>query len=96
MVIYGYTLNKTKENTMEYLTIFQQIRKEGFNETVAISAIQILTLNMGMKPSEKDFKEPGRFEERLRKKSRDVLWELSDTEFNLIWIIYKVRGFYDV
>lgn len=74
---------------MKYSNLYKQLRNENFSEIASISAIQILTINITMEIKVKDMKESGRFTNRLKKKSRNILWEITDDEFEISWKLYE-------
>lgn len=74
---------------MDYLRVYNAIVSEGFKPLVAISVVQIMTINMTLRTNFKDLKEPGRFEKRILKKASKALWELSDSDFSESVALWK-------
>jgi hypothetical protein len=66
---------------MDYHKIFSAICLE-FPENIALSAIQIYSLNLALKPS-------NNFEAKIVKKAKKLLWEMSDSDFDLAVKIWK-------
>jgi len=66
---------------MDFYRIFNAIKSE-YPENIALSAIQIYSLNLVLKPS-------NNFEAKIVKKAKKLLWEMSDSDFDLAVKIWK-------
>jgi hypothetical protein len=66
---------------MDFYRIFNAIKSE-YPENIALSAIQIYSLNLALKPS-------NNFETKIIKKAKKLLWEMSDSDFDLAVKIWK-------
>lgn len=73
---------------MNHIEIFNAIKAD-FGEEVALSACLINSINLTMKVKKKDWTSSNR-EERITKKARKLLWELSDEDFSLAMIIWDL------
>ena len=67
---------------MNFNQLYQQIEKE-YDADMALMVVQINTINLTMKISEKDLNEPGRFTKRLHKKTYKLLWEYDNDKIEL-------------
>ena len=71
---------------MNYYTIFKAIKEE-YGEEIALTAVQIYTINLTPSFYTKDaFYENA--SEFLRKEARKVLWETDDDTFFLCWKVF--------
>jgi len=68
---------------MDFYKIFSAIKLE-YPENIALAAMQIYTLNLSLKP-----RLEGKFEEKIIKKAKKVLWQVSDSDFDLAVKIWK-------
>lgn len=66
---------------MNYHKIFSAICLE-FPDNIALAAVQVYSLNMVLKPSDN-------FEAKIIKKAKKLLWEMSDSDFDLAIKIWK-------
>jgi hypothetical protein len=66
---------------MDYHKIFSAICLD-FPDHIALAAVQIYSLNLALKPS-------NNFETKIIKKAKKLLWEMSDSDFNLAVKIWK-------
>lgn len=66
---------------MDYHKIFSAICLE-FPDHIALAATQIYSLNLVLKPS-------NNFEKKIIKKAKKLLWEMSDSDFDLAVKIWK-------
>jgi hypothetical protein len=66
---------------MDFYKIFSAIKLE-YPENIALAVIQIYSLNLALKPS-------NNFETKIIKKAKKLLWEMSDSDFNLAVKIWK-------
>jgi len=72
---------------MDCHKIFSAIRLE-FSENIALAAVQIYSLNLALKPNND-------FETKITKKAKRLLWEMSDSDFDLAVKIWKVIYIWD-
>ena len=71
---------------MDYYTVFKAIKEE-YGEEIALTAVQICTINLTPSFYTKDeFYENA--SEFLRKEARKVLWETDDDTFFLCWKVF--------
>lgn len=74
---------------MNHVAIFNAIKAD-FSEEIALSACQINAINLTLKVKKKELAGGGNREERIAKKARKLLWELSDEDFSLSMIIWDL------
>ena len=67
---------------MDYYKLYNNLTTE-YPEYIALSVVQVCTINMTLKPCTN-------FENKIIKKSKKVLWELSEKDFNLVVNLWKV------
>lgn len=75
---------------MDHLRIFNAVR-EDFGDTIALSVCQINAISLTTKIK----KSPNSFTDRVIKKARKLLWELSDDDFNLAIDLWEVSSCWD-
>ena len=80
---------------MNFITVFDAVVKE-YSKDIAILVVSALTLNLSLKVKKDDLKFPGKFAERLNKKTRDLLWEYPEYVVTVIeirdaWTEYENR-----
>jgi len=75
---------------MDHLRMFNAVR-EGFGDTIALSVCQINAISLTTKIK----KSSNSFTDRVIKKARKLLWELSDDDFNLAINLWEVSSCWD-
>lgn len=70
---------------MDPVLIFKTLKSEGFRDEVSLGVLQFLTVLLSTTVKVKDFKESGKFLEKVSKKSKRVLWRLSKDDFDLVY-----------
>lgn len=75
---------------MDHLRMFNAIREE-FGHTIALSVCQINAISLTTKIK----KSPNSFTDRVIKKARKLLWELSDDDLNLAIDLWEVSFCWD-
>ena len=75
---------------MIYKKIYDAVKAE-FNDEIALTVVQILTINLSKKIKKKDMIVKGIFRDKVLTKAKKVLWEVDDDTFDLavkIWDVY--------
>lgn len=72
-----------------YVKLYDAVKAE-FNDEIALSVVQILTINHSVKPKKKDMVTKGLFRDKILKKSKKVLWEVDDDTYDLAVKIWDV------
>jgi hypothetical protein len=75
---------------MDHLRIFNAVR-EDFGDTIALSVCQINAISLTTKVK----KSANSFTDRVIKKARKLLWELSDDDLNLAIDLWEVSSCWD-
>ena len=60
---------------MKYIEVFNQVQSE-FDTEIALCVIQILSINLLLKPYMSELKGKKSFEERIIKRTKKLLWEI--------------------
>lgn len=83
---------------MNYQELFVEVKKE-FPEHIAVGVCVATGIHLSTKIKGKDFDEPGRYENRVEKKIREVLWDNDDVDIIIkihkcvyTWDIQRVLG----
>lgn len=63
---------------MKYYDLFNDIINEGYSSEVALSVIQIMTINMYKKVKKSHIKKPGTFRHEIIVESKEMLYESSE------------------
>lgn len=75
---------------MDHLRMFNAVREE-FGDTIALSVCQINAISLTTKIK----KSSNSFTDRVIKKARKLLWELSDDDLNLAIDLWEVSSCWD-
>lgn len=67
---------------MDFYNVFKAMREE-YPENICLAAIQIYTLNLALKPN-------ANFEQKILKKAKKVLWEVSEENFDIAVELWQV------
>jgi hypothetical protein len=73
---------------MNFLKLHEAIKSE-FGEEKALHVCIMVAIGLSIKPKKRDFISPGSYTNKILKKSRQVLWELNDKEFNEVTEIFN-------
>ena len=76
---------------MNFTNVYNVVFKE-YSHSIAILVVSAISINLSMKVKDKDLTVPGRYVERLNKKTKEILWTHAD-EFNIDLVI-KIRDAY--
>ncbi|MCK9369216.1 hypothetical protein M0R04_04695 [Candidatus Dojkabacteria bacterium] len=68
---------------MDFLRIFEVVEGE-YTKSIACGILAAMTINLTTRVRKSDYKNPGRFTERLYKKTKGLLYEYSDDDIELI------------
>jgi GTPase Era involved in 16S rRNA processing len=71
------------------LNVFKAINEE-FDEKIAISVVQVITINSTLKLRDSEWSVAGQRVKRITKRARKVLFELNDDEFHLVMSLLDV------
>jgi hypothetical protein len=74
---------------MNHLTIYNALCSE-FGPVIALSVVQINTIDLTLKYKAKDYKQESKRTERILKKAKKLLWELSQEDYDLavsLWLV---------
>ena len=74
----------------DFTKLYDTVKAE-FNDEIALSVVQILTINLTTKIKKKDMNVKGIFRDKILKKAKKALWQLDDDTFELsvkIWDVY--------
>lgn len=80
---------------MKYNELFTELLKE-FEVDVALCVVQITTIQLSLKPKEKEIAGIKSFEERVLKRARDVLWEIDESVLDQSIEIWRVVHDWDI
>jgi hypothetical protein len=80
---------------MDNVKIYDAINQE-FGPVIALSVVQINTINLTSKVKKKDLTQSSNRTKRILKKAEKVLWELPVDDYNLIVSLWKVLHDWDV
>jgi hypothetical protein len=67
---------------MNYKKLYDAVNAE-FDDEIALSVVQIMTINLTTKPKKKNITGEQSFRDKILKKAKKALWELSDDDFDL-------------
>jgi hypothetical protein len=67
---------------MNYKKLYDAVNAE-FDAEIALSVVQIMTINLSTKPNKKNMTGEKSFRDKILKKAKKALWELSDDDFDL-------------
>lgn len=68
---------------MNYKLLLEVVESE-FNKDIAVLVVIAVAHNLSMKPKKSDLKISGQYTERLNRKTRRLMDELTNEEFNLV------------
>lgn len=74
---------------MIYKKLYDAVKSE-FNDDIALTVVQILTINLSTKVKKKDMIEGG-FRDKVLTKAKKVLWQVDNDTYELavkIWDVY--------
>jgi hypothetical protein len=80
---------------MDTSDVFNAARSE-YGDHIALLVVAVCTINLTTKCKVKDYKDPGRYTARLKKKGEDHLWQEDDADVALAWSIGMVLYDYDL
>ena len=67
----------------DFTRIYNAIHEEFDNRDLAMMVVQIYTINLTTKIKPKDISTPGRFTEKVIKKSKKLFWQYEDCDIDL-------------
>lgn len=68
---------------MNFMNLFTAIKKD-FPENIAIGVCTACAIHLSIKIKEKDLNEPGRYQRKIEKKIKAVLWEYDTADVETI------------
>ena len=77
------------------LNMFKAISAE-FDEKIALSVLQVVTINQTLKIKESEWSTAGQRVKRITKRAKKILWELNDDEFHLVMSLWDVSHDWEV
>ena len=67
---------------MNFKKLYDAVNAD-FDAEIALSVVQIMTINLSTKPTKKNMTGEKSFRDKILKKAKKALWELSDDDFDL-------------
>lgn len=67
---------------MNFKKLYDAVNAE-FDAEIALSVVQIMTINLSTKPKKKNMTGEKSFRDKILKKAKKALWELSDDDYEL-------------
>jgi hypothetical protein len=68
---------------MNFKKLYDAVNAD-FDAEIALSVVQIMTINLSTKPSKKNMTGEKSFRDKILKKAKKALWELSDDDYELV------------
>lgn len=80
---------------MKFMKLFEAVADE-FDMDVALAVVQIITIQLRLKPKMKELTGEKSFEERVITKAKDVLWETDSSIVEQAIQVWRVTHDWDV